>query len=63
MLGDASHKMFDPQLFLADDEMRNQVELVKGALVLTAQERPEGMARGSREDWFEKVASAFHTTC
>ena len=28
MLGDANHKMFDPQLFYADDEMRKQVELM-----------------------------------
>ena len=29
-----------------------------GALVLTAQERPEGMSRGFREDLFKKMASA-----
>ena len=58
MLGDFNHKLFDPQLFYSDDEMRKQVELLKGAIVLTAQERPEATARGFREDLFKKMASA-----
>ena len=38
--------------------MRKQVELLKGAFVFTAQERPEGLRRGFREDLFKKLASA-----
>ena len=58
VLGDADHKMFAPQLFYADDEMRKQVGLLSGALVLTARERPEGMSCGFREDLFKKMAGA-----
>ena len=35
-----------------------QVEMLKGAVVLTGQERPEGMSKGFREDLFKKMASA-----
>ena len=38
--------------------MRKQVELLKGAVVLTGQERPEGLRRGFREDLFKNMASA-----
>ncbi|MCP4189322.1 MAG: hypothetical protein GY768_01705, partial [Planctomycetaceae bacterium] len=58
MLGEANHRYFDPQMFYLEEEMRKQVELLKGAIVLTAQERPEGMTRGFREDLFKKMASA-----
>jgi hypothetical protein len=39
-------------------ERRKQVELLKGAIVLTAQERPEGLGGGFREDLFKKLVSA-----
>ena len=39
-------------------EMRKQVELLQGAIVLTAQERPEGVRQAFREDLFKKFASA-----
>lgn len=38
--------------------MRKQVEVLKGAVVLTAQERPEGLGKAFREDLFKKLASA-----
>ena len=44
MLGDVNHKMFEPQLFHADNDMRKQVELFKGALVFAGHKRPGGMA-------------------
>lgn len=34
------------------------MELLKGAIVMTAQERPEGLAGGFREDLFKKMISA-----
>ena len=34
------------------------MELLKGGVVLTGQERPEGMSKGFREDLFKKTASA-----
>ncbi|MCP4189708.1 MAG: hypothetical protein GY768_03680, partial [Planctomycetaceae bacterium] len=58
MLGESNHRYFDPQMFYLEEEMRKQVELLKGAIVLTAQEWPEGMTRGFREDLFKKMASA-----
>lgn len=38
-------------------EMRKQVEALRGTLVFTAQERPEGVGKGFREDLFKKWAS------
>lgn len=58
MLGSNNHKLFDPQVFYIDEELRKQVELLVGAVVYTAQERPEGVNRGFREDLFKKWASA-----
>ena len=58
MLGSVNHRYFDPQMFFMEEEMRKQVEFLRGALVLTAQERPEGMRKGFREDLFKKMASA-----
>ena len=57
MLGEVNHKYFDPHMFFMEEEMRKQVELLRGACVLTAQERPEGMRKGFREDLFKKMAS------
>lgn len=37
--------------------MRKQVEALRGTLVFTAQERPEGLGKGFREDIFKKWAS------
>lgn len=37
--------------------MRKTVELLKGACVFTAQERPEGLSKGMREDLFKKMAT------
>ncbi len=58
VLGEANRRCFDPQMFYLEEEMRKQVGLLKGVIVLTAQERPEGMTRGFREDLFKKMASA-----
>ena len=58
MLGHSNHKYFDPQVFYLDEEMRKTVESLKGTIVLTAQEKPEGLRRSFREDLFKKLASA-----
>lgn len=58
MLGTENHKFFDPQVFFLDEELRKQIELLKGAVVFTAQERPEGIGRGVREDLFKNWVSA-----
>ena len=58
MLGPSNHKYFDPQMFYLDEELRKQIEILAGAIVLTAQEKPEGMRKAFREDLFKKVASA-----
>ncbi|CAK0861021.1 unnamed protein product [Prorocentrum cordatum] len=58
MLGHSNHKHFDPQVFYLDEEMRKTVESLKGTIVLTAQEKPEGLRKSSREDLFKKLASA-----
>ena len=58
MLGPCNHKYFDPQVFYLEEEMRKQVELLNGALVMTAQEKPEGLRKGFREDLFKKMATA-----
>ena len=42
MLGDKNHRFFDPQMFDMEEEMRKQVELLTGALVLTAQDLMAG---------------------
>ena len=58
MLGHSNHKYFDPQVFYLDEEMRKTVESLKGTIVLTAQEKPEGLRKSFREDLFKKLASA-----
>lgn len=58
MPGMENHKLFDPQVFSLDEELRKQIELLKGALVFTAHERPEGIGRGFCEGLFRKRASA-----
>lgn len=45
-------------MFHLDEEMRKHVEMLKGAIAFTAQERPEGMGKPLREDLFKKWASA-----
>lgn len=44
-------------MFYLEEEMRKTVELLKGACVFTAQERPEGLSKGMREDLFKKMAT------
>ena len=58
MLGPALHKYYDPQVFYLDEEMRKQVEMLIGAIALTAQEKPEGLKKLFREDLFKKLATA-----
>ncbi|CAK0891385.1 unnamed protein product [Prorocentrum cordatum] len=58
MLGHSNHKYFDPQVFYLDEKMRKTVESLKGTIVLTAQEKPEGLRKSFREDLFKKLASA-----
>ena len=57
MLGHANHKLFDPSVFYLEDELRKQVELLRGSIVLIGQERPEGMSNKFREDLFNKFAT------
>ena len=58
MLGSNLHRYFDPQVFYMDEEMRKQVESLVGSIVMTAQEKPEGMNKSFREDLFKKMATA-----
>ena len=48
MIGTDNHKFFDPQVFYLDEEMRKQADICGEALVLTAQEKPEGMLKQFR---------------
>ena len=52
MLGYANHNLFDPISLLPGGGTKKQVELLRGAIVLTGQERPEGMSKKFREDLF-----------
>jgi hypothetical protein len=56
-LGPRNHRFFDPQAFYLDEEMRKQVEQLRGGTVFTAQERPEGMSKNFRLDIFKKLAT------
>ena len=58
MAGRSNHKMFDPQMFYLDEEMRKQIENIADAFMWTACEKPEGMKSTFREDLYKKVMSA-----
>ena len=69
MLGSNLHKYFDPQVFYLDEEMRKQIEMLVGAIVLTAQETrrlEEDVPRGSLQEardrgWDIRAAAVFDT--
>ena len=58
MLGTLTHRFLDPQALYLDEEARKQLEQLRGARVVTAQERPEGMTQKLRVDIFKKIATA-----
>jgi len=58
MLGTLTHRYLDPQALFLDEEARKQMEQLRGARVVTAQERPEGMKGKLRVDVFKKIATA-----
>ena len=54
MEGETNHKFVDPGVFLDEDKMYKNIELLSSGYIFTCQERPEG-AKGFREDLFKKV--------
>jgi len=52
-----NHAFFDPNVWYAEDELRKQVELFAGCIILTGQEAPETHKK-MREDLFKKTMSA-----
>ncbi len=57
MYGSRNHKIFDPNIFCDDNELRKQVQLMLGAIIYTGQERPIGNRHNMREDLLKKFAT------
>ena len=58
MYGSRNHKVFDPNVFFSDDELRKVVEEIAAAFIQTAQERPTGQRQMIREDLIKKFITA-----
>ena len=57
-LGDDLHEYFDPYILYDDEELRKCVDCLSGALVLTAQERPQGGKKKLLLHLYKKLCSA-----
>jgi hypothetical protein len=52
--GTRNHKVYDPNVFFSDDELRKVVEDISTSIIQTAQERPTGQRQSIREDLLKK---------
>ena len=57
MEGDTNHKFIDPGVFIDEDKMYKNIELLASGYIFTCQESPEG-AKPIREDLLKKVITA-----